>query len=113
MPKKNSPDFEGEGSPDNVEAAMHDEASRLSLTVPPSTVPGSPASRQVLLRATPEDHDRWKAAAEHLGVSMAEFIRGCCNEKARDLLDCGHPLNMRRYYPWAEFCLKCGQRLRG
>lgn len=112
MPK-NDPTPEGDGAPDNLEAAVNDVAVHLSHTVAPHTDAGNPASRQVLLRATPHDHDRWKAAAEHLGISMAEFIRNCCNEKARDLLDCDHPLNQRRYYPWSEFCLKCGQRLRG
>lgn len=99
---------------DNLEAAMHDEASRLTHTVPKQVgSPGNPATKQTIVRATEEDHARWKRAAEHLGISMAEFIRGCCNERAADLLDCAHPLNQRRYYPWAEFCLRCGQRLRG
>lgn len=112
MPKS-SPVPEGDGSPDNLEVAMADVAAYVSHTVATTVDPGNPASRQVLLRATPFDHERWKTAAEHLGISMSEFIRGCCNEKAQELLDCDHPLNMRRYYPWAEFCLKCGQRLRG
>lgn len=108
-----TPAPDDDGSPDNLIVAVSDVAVHLPHTVAPPVDAGNPASRQVLLRATPQDHDRWKAAAEHLGISVAEFIRGCCNEKARDLLDCDHPLDHRRYYPWAEFCLKCGQRLRG
>lgn len=75
--------------------------------------PGSPASKQVLIRATQFDHDRWKEAADRLGMNLSEYIRSTLNEKTADLIDCLHPLNMRRYYPWSEFCLKCGQRLRG
>jgi hypothetical protein len=100
---------------DNLDAAMAREAKHLEPGVPSATgaSPGAPATKQVLVRAVPADHERWKAAAERLGVSMSEFIRGCCNDAAADLLDCSHPLNLRRYYPWAEFCLACGQRLRG
>lgn len=100
---------------DNQEAAMHLEASRLTPTVPPDTgtTPGNPQSRQVLIRATATDHDRWKQAAEKLGITLSDFMRGCCNERTAELLDCSHPLNQRRYYPWAEFCIACGTRLRG
>lgn len=97
---------------DNLEAAMHHEAELIEPTVNRAVgTPGAPAPRQVLFRATASDHDRWKQAAAHLGVSMSEFIRQVCNEKAAELLDCSHPLNMRRWYPWAQFCNKCGQRL--
>lgn len=97
---------------DNLDAAMLHETQHITPTIPPKTTPGEPASRQVLLRATPHDHDRWKQAAETLGISMAEYIRNCCNDKARDLLDCDHPLQFRRWYPWSEQCLRCGLRLR-
>jgi hypothetical protein len=96
----------------NLDAAMLHEIQHLNPTIPTNTEPGNPQSRQVLLRATPHDHDRWKQAAEKMGISMSEFIRGCCNAEAAELLDCSHPLNMRRWYPWSEQCLKCGQRLR-
>lgn len=100
-------------SDDNLDAAMMHEAGLIEPTVSAAVgTPGSPASRQVLLRATPYDHDRWKQAAEHLGISMAEFIRNTCNDKAADILDCPHPLNQRRWYPWSEMCLRCGMRLR-
>lgn len=74
--------------------------------------PGEPASRQVLIRASVADHERWKEAAQSQGVSLSEFIRDCLNAKATELLDCSHPLNQRRWYPWSEMCLACGQRLR-
>lgn len=73
---------------------------------------GDPASKQVLIRANEVDHERWKRAAEKKGVSMSEFIRDCLNDRAKELLDCSHPLQMRRWYPWSEMCLACGQRLR-
>jgi len=72
---------------------------------------GDPASRQVLIRANPADHDRWKAAASKLGVSLSEFIRDALNARSSELLDCQHPVNQRRFYPWAEICLACGDRL--
>lgn len=74
--------------------------------------PGEPAGRQVLIRASAADHDRWKEAAAKQGVTLSEFIRDCLNARAKDLLDCPHPLNERRWYPWSEMCLACGQRLR-
>ncbi|NBO56899.1 MAG: hypothetical protein EBU84_20410, partial [Actinobacteria bacterium] len=62
---------------------------------------------------TDKERERWKAAAEKLGIPLSQFIRDLLNGKATELLDCSHPVNMRRYYPWAEFCLKCDTRLRG
>lgn len=100
---------------DNLEVAMNHEADHMELTVHPDTgsEPGNPATAQVLIRTTPHDRERWKQAAEKHGMSMSDFIRTAVNEATREALDCDHPLNQRRYYPWAEFCLKCGQRLRG
>lgn len=92
---------------------MHHEASQLTPTVPKNTgtEPGSPATKQTIVRSTDNDHARWKQAAERLNISLAEYIRGCCNDKAAELLDCSHPVEFRRWYPWAETCLKCGTRL--
>lgn len=100
---------------DNLEVAMDKVVEDLDLTVSPDTgaEPGSPATAQVLIRTTGHDRDRWKQAAEAHGISMSDFIRRAVNDATAETLDCPHPLNQRRYYPWAEFCLKCGQRLRG
>ena len=100
---------------DNLEAAMAHEAEHLEPTIQPNTgsEPGNPATSQVLIRCTQYDRDRWKRAAEHRGLTLSDFIRGCLNGVTADILDCSHPLNERRYYPWAEFCLRCGQRLWG
>ena len=99
---------------DNIEAAMDKVAEGLEPTRVPagSSKAGDPASKQVLMRASEHDHGRWKSAAEKQGVSMAEFMRNACNEKAASLLDCPHPTDQRRYYPWAVTCLACGTRLR-
>jgi predicted HicB family RNase H-like nuclease len=97
---------------DNLDMAMEEVAETLELTRATNTgsKPGEPASKQVLLRASAEDHQRWKDAAAIKHISMAEFIRDCCNAAANELLECSHPTNMRRYYPWATDCLQCGQK---
>jgi hypothetical protein len=100
---------------DNLEAAMNHEAEHLDPTIQPNTgsTPGSPAVAQVLIRTTPEERERWKQAAESKGLTVSDFIRQAVGDAASNILDCQHPLNQRRWYPWAEFCLACGQRLRG
>lgn len=104
----------GEVPVDNVEAAMHKAAETLSPTRPFNTnsSDGETASKQVLLRATETDHERWKAAAAKLDVSLSEFIRLNCNKAAENLLDCSHPIEFLKTYPWSQTCLKCGKRLR-
>lgn len=100
---------------DNLEAAMDHVAEHLDPTVPANTgaEPGAPAVAQVLVRTTPEERERWKEAAERRGLTLSDFIRGTVGAVTADILDCPHPLNQRRWYPWSEFCLQCGQRLRG
>ena len=97
---------------DNLEMAMSEVAESIKPTRKPKTgaKDGEPAAKQVLLRATEDDHARWKEAAERKGVSMAEFIRDAVNVFAKELLDCPHPSNMKRFYPWATTCLQCGQQ---
>jgi predicted HicB family RNase H-like nuclease len=99
---------------DNIEAAMAKVAENLTLTRKANTgsVPGEPAQKQVMVRATEADHDKWKRAAEKSGVSMAEFIRDAVNVAAKNALECEHPVEMRKSYPWSEFCLKCNSRIR-
>lgn len=72
-----------------------------------------PADKQVLIRTTEPERERWKQAAAKEGVPLSQFIRDVLNTRARELLECTHPTDQRRYYPWAEFCLKCNTRLRG
>jgi uncharacterized protein (DUF1778 family) len=68
--------------------------------------------KQVMIRASEEDHARWKEAAEKNGLTMSEFIKNAANGAAAETLDCLHPVEFRKTYPWSESCLKCGQRLR-
>jgi predicted HicB family RNase H-like nuclease len=99
---------------DNLDAAMDKVAEDLTPSVAPmSKDDDAPADKQVLIRATDHDKERWKRSADKEQVSMSQWIRDTLNAKAVDILDCNHPTNMRRYYPWAEFCLKCNTRLRG
>lgn len=97
---------------DNIEAAMDKVAETIKPTRKADAKGEDTFAKQVLFRASEHDHDRWKEASAKLGISMAEFIRECCNAKAKDLLDCPHPLNQRRWYPWSEMCLQCGYRIR-
>jgi predicted HicB family RNase H-like nuclease len=99
---------------DNIEAAMAKVAENLTLTRKANTgsVPGEPAQKQVMVRASDIDHARWKRAAEKSGTSMAEFIRDAVNVAAKNALECEHPVEMRKSYPWSEFCLKCNSRIR-
>ena len=72
-----------------------------------------PAGKQILIRIPEKDRERWKQASEITGQTMSQLIRDSVNNSVAGILDCQHPINRRRYYPWAEFCLECGQRLRG
>lgn len=74
---------------------------------------GEPTQKQVIIRATEKDHERWKKTAEIKGVSVAELVRELCNRAASEALDCQHPIEFRKSYPWAEICTKCSVRLRG
>lgn len=67
---------------------------------------------QILVRCTPEQRARFKEAAKAEDMSMSEWIRALAEFRAAETLDCVHPHNQRRKYPWAEFCLQCNTRLR-
>ena len=72
-----------------------------------------PADKQILIRATENDRERWKRAAEKAEVSLSALIRDTMNLKVTDILDCSHPMEFRQEYPWASFCTKCDVRLSG
>lgn len=97
---------------DNIQAAVDGVMKMEGLTRKPNTgsKPGLPANKQVLIRATDEDHERWKTAAAELGISLAEFVRDVCN-KAAGTTECQHPMEQRKIYPWMQRCMKCGKRL--
>jgi|LakMenEpi03Aug12_release.lakeMendotaPanAssembly.Ray.scaffolds.fasta_scaffold582951_2 hypothetical protein len=79
----------------------------------PATANGETVDKQVLIRASEADRDRWKQAAEKAGITLSAWIRDSLNKSASEALDCPHPLNFRRFYPWAEICLACHTRLKG
>lgn len=98
----------------NLAAAVAKEAESKDKAIASELSPEEgPADKNVLIRLTGSDRERWKAAAEKAGVPMSQMIRDLVNKGVSDLLDCPHPINHRRYYPWAEFCLACKSRLRG
>jgi hypothetical protein len=103
------------GDEDNIDAAMDAVASTMSFSRKKSGTGrmGEPTQKQVLIRATEKDHERWKRTADIKGVSVAEMIRDLCNRAASEALDCQHPVESRKQYPWAEICTKCDTRLRG
>ena len=110
----NDEELFGDATPSNMASAMDKVADTMSMGRKSKTnaPEGETASRQVILRATEADHDRWKEAAAKQNISMSEFIRTVCNEAASDLLDCKHPMEFRKIYPWSDTCLKCGTRLK-
>jgi hypothetical protein len=99
---------------DNIEAAMNHVAEDMDLTVSTRVSDDDgPADKQILIRATESDKERWKRAAEVAEVSLSALIRDTMNIKVTDILDCSHPMEFRQKYPWAEFCTKCDIRLSG
>lgn len=102
-------------SDDNIEAAMDKVADSMTPTRKKNTgsAPGEPTQKQVLVRVTESDHKRWQESAEKSGMSMAEFIRLAVNDACEKTGECQHPLENRKQYPWASFCLKCNVRLSG
>lgn len=99
---------------DNIEAAVDEIIDSVEPTVKKNTKssPGEPAMKQVIVRTTDVEHIRWKAAADVLGVSLAEFMRDACSKAAARELDCTHPAQFRKEYPWSAKCTKCGKKLR-
>lgn len=96
----------------NLVAAIDREAhGDMSISAEVSPEDG-PADKNILVRLTNKDRERWKEASEKVGLTMSQMIRDTVNEKVTEIIDCSHPTNMRRYYPWSEFCLKCGTRIR-
>jgi hypothetical protein len=96
---------------DNFDAAAEAETKKLGRKKSTGAAPGE-GSNQVLIRASAESHERWKEAAAKQGVSMAEFVRTAADAAASDALDCAHDAVNRRWYPFAETCLRCGMQLR-
>lgn len=97
---------------DNLEQAMNHIADLMDHSISTKISGETPADKQVLIRTTDDDRERWKAAAQIRGMSLAEFLRDTINQKVVEILECIHPMDMRKSYPWSEFCLRCNKRLR-
>jgi hypothetical protein len=97
---------------DNIEAAMDKVAETLEPKVSQKVSDDDgPADKQILIRSTQRDHERWKLAAEREGKSLSAFVRDLVNSTVMEVLDCSHPEEFRQRYPWSETCLKCETRL--
>lgn len=96
----------------NIKSAMEKVAETISPSV--SGIVKSddgPADKQVLIRTTDYERDRWKQASNAEQITLSAWIRNTLNSEAKRLLECEHPMNMTRFYPWATICTKCGKRL--
>lgn len=97
---------------DNIRSAMDKVAEGIVPTVS-ATIDATdgPADKQVLIRTNDNERNRWKDAAALEQKSLSAWIREVLNAEAKRLLECDHPMNMMRFYPWAKICTKCGNRL--
>jgi hypothetical protein len=71
-----------------------------------------PRDRQVLIRVSEVQRGQWQAAAEADGLSVSEWLRQMADSRWREVFTCAHPLEKRQVYPWSEFCLECGTKIR-
>lgn len=68
--------------------------------------------KQVLVRVSESQRERWQRAADADGCSVSDWLRQMADGRYREIFECVHPLEARRSYPWSEFCDRCGVRLR-
>jgi len=102
----------GTDEQDNIRSAMDRVAESITPTVSPLiSAEDGPADKQVLIRTNDYERNRWKEAASLEHVTLSAWIRNILNAEAKRLLECDHPMNMMRFYPWAKICTKCGNRL--
>lgn len=93
-----------------VESVLDDD---LAVEVKSNIVVGEEVrDKQVLIRVSEAQRLQWQAAAESDGASVSEWLRQMADARWREVFTCTHPLEQRKAYPWSEFCLKCGTRLR-
>lgn len=97
----------------NIDAAMKKVIESTDLTIKPiAGTDDGPANSQVLIRTTDSDKERWRLAAESSQLSLSAWIRNILNDQASKVLDCSHPKEMMKIYPWSEICTKCGKRFK-
>lgn len=94
----------------NIRVAMDKVAETVEPTIPLSvTDDGGPADKQVLIRTTESERQKWKDASIKEGETLSSWIRKHLNEKADKVLTCQH--ERVKNYPWATICMQCRQRL--
>jgi hypothetical protein len=96
----------------NIRAAMDKVAENIDMSVSPLVKEDDgPADKQILIRTTDYERDRWKDASSKEQLTVSAWIRNTLNAEAKNILECSHPVEFVKYYPWARTCMKCGQRL--
>ena len=78
----------------------------------PEVKPEEVRDKQVLIRVSESQREQWQQAADSDGTSVAEWLRSMADSRYREISTCTHPLESRQVYPWSEFCLLCGTRIR-
>lgn len=97
---------------DNIRSAMDKVAETIVPSISKSIdADDGPADKQVLIRTNDYERNRWKEAALIEDLTLSAWIRTVLNAESKRLLECDHPMNMVRFYPWAKICTKCGNRL--
>lgn len=97
----------------NIRAAMDKVAKNLDVSVSPLVKnDDGPADKQILIRTTDYERDRWKDASSKEQLTVSAWIRKTLNAEATNILECSHPVEFVKYYPWSRTCTKCGQRLK-
>ena len=96
---------------DEVKRAKIEAALEETLVEDEDTVDET-RDKQGLIRVSETQRDQWQEAAEADGQSVSEWLRQMADSRWREIFSCTHPIESRQVYPWSEFCLKCGVRLR-
>ena len=97
---------------DEVDAKSVDEAVDTVLQDEVEVIDNGPRDKQVLIRVSEMQRDKWQKAAEADNLSVSEWLRSMADHRYREIFECLHPIEHRRSYPWSEHCMLCGARLR-
>ena len=97
---------------DEVKKSRAAEAVETVLADGPVEVEDEVRDKQVLIRVGETQRSQWQAAADADGLSVSEWLRQMADARWREIFTCTHPLDRRQSYPWSEFCLECGTKLR-
>ncbi len=97
----------------NTDAAVSkvlDSMGSMSIKPIAEKTDDGPSDCQVLIRTMSGSRDRWKTAAEKSGENLSSWIRATLNKAADTVLDCQHPPEAQKHYPWARICTACKMR---